>query len=480
MTQDLAVTPPHATEASRFSSYEMRGQRVVLDADLARLFGVETKRLNQQLRRNLDRFSGYAFQLGGSDLEILRLQNVTSSGGHGGRRSLPWAFTEHGVVMVATILNSDAAITAMRLVVETFVATRRRGERLPASSGLAPRLCYTVRMWSDLRAHIPNAARRAYLAAFGAVLLAFALRFVAHPVFGDNHPYSLFFPVVLLCAYALGRGPAVFAAALSAALAYWTFVEPRFAVAIRLDATAPLVLFGLTAGVAIYLITGLTSALRSLAADQGRLHAMADANAGLFRDLQRRIAHHMTLLVGVLTLQARGEPDPEVLLLLRKAGERSELIARAHRELAGSASSHVDFAAFAESLARLTCADAKQPAVRIEVSGGPLIAPTEVATSLGVALVECLAWILRHEPVGTIRVDLRSDEERLRVWIGLAGELGEAPNVRAPAAFIFQAMVEQLGAALSVRVDGLDGAGLELTVPLPGEPPVLRSEVTVH
>ncbi|WP_331086193.1 DUF4118 domain-containing protein [Phenylobacterium sp.] len=333
---------------------------------------------------------------------------------------------------------------------------------------------------SELRAHIPPDARRAYLAALGVVLLAFALRFVAHPVFGDRHPYSLFFPVVLLCAYAFGRGPAAFAAALSAVLAYWTFVEPRFGLAIRLDTTAPLILFGLTAGVAIYLITGLTSALRSLAADQGRLSAMADANAGLFRDLQRRIGHHMTLLVGVLTLQARGEPDPEVLLLLRKAGERSELIARAHRELGGSASSHVDFAAFAESLARLTSAEAKQPAVRIEVSGGPLITPTEVATSLGVALAECLAWILRHEPAGTIRVDLRPDGERLRVWIGLAGELGESPDMHAPAAFIFQAMVEQLGAALSVRVDDLDGAGLELTVPLPSESPVLKPGMTVH
>ena len=327
---------------------------------------------------------------------------------------------------------------------------------------------------------MPPAAQRAYFAAFGAVLLAFALRFAAQPVVGDRHPYSLFFPVVLLCAYAFGRGPAILAALLSAALAYWTFVEPRFDVAVRLDTTAPLVLFIVTAGVAIYLITGLTSALGSLAADQGRLHALADANAGLFRDLQARIGHHMTLLVGVLTLQARGEPDPEILLLLRKAGERSELIARAHRELAGSPSSRVDFAAFAESLARRVCAEAKEPAVRVEVSGGPLLTPTEVATSLGVALAECLAWILRHQPVGTIRVDLRSDAERVRVWISLAGELGEAPNVRAPAAFIFQAMVEQLGAALSVRADGPDGAGLELTVPLQNDPSAGLPEVTLH
>lgn len=115
---------------------------MVLDSDLARLFGVETKRLNQQLRRNLGRFAGYAFRLDAAESEALRLQNVTSNPGRGGRRHAPWVFTEHGVVMAATILNSDAAIAAMKLVVEVFVASRRGGSLAlaPVSSGLVPRL----------------------------------------------------------------------------------------------------------------------------------------------------------------------------------------------------------------------------------------------------------------------------------------------------------------------------------------------------
>lgn len=125
-----------------FQTHVVRGQRVVLDRDLAVLFGVETRRLNEQLRRNLPRFEGYAFQIEAGEAEILMSQIASSSGGWGGRRKPPWAFTEHGVVMAATILNSEAAIAAMRLVIEVFVAARRQGHALPdpGPGGLVPRL----------------------------------------------------------------------------------------------------------------------------------------------------------------------------------------------------------------------------------------------------------------------------------------------------------------------------------------------------
>lgn len=310
------------------------------------------------------------------------------------------------------------------------------------------------------------AARRGYLLAGVGVLAAYAARWFAQPVVGDYHPYSLFFPVVLVCAYVFGRGPAVFAALLAAPLAYWTFVEPRFGLAVHLAGLAPLVVFVITAGVAIYLITGLTSALHALAKDQSRLHAVADAHAGLFKDLQGRIAHHMTLLVGVLSLQARGEPDPEVLVLLRKAGERSQLIARAHREIAGTEAVKVEFAAFAASLARLTCIEAGQPEDRIEVAGEPFAVPLEVATSLGVALAECLAWILRQQPSGTTRVRLHLDDGKACLRISHAGGADGETIAVAPSAFMFQAMVEQLGAAVSLAAEGPDGPGLEILAPL--------------
>src|SRR5690349_2228075 len=78
----------------------IRGQRVLLDEDLARMYGVATKRLNEQVARNRDRFpSDFAFRLTLQEVTNLKSQFATSSLGHGGRRKLPWAFTEQGVAM---------------------------------------------------------------------------------------------------------------------------------------------------------------------------------------------------------------------------------------------------------------------------------------------------------------------------------------------------------------------------------------------
>lgn len=102
-------------------------ERVILDSDLAALYGVETKRLNEQVKRNAARFGPrYAFQLTKEEFAALRSQIATSKAGRGGRRHPPWAFTEHGVVMAATVLNSEKAIKASKLVVEVFVELRRR------------------------------------------------------------------------------------------------------------------------------------------------------------------------------------------------------------------------------------------------------------------------------------------------------------------------------------------------------------------
>ena len=107
----------------------VRGQRVLLDADLAAMYGVTTKRLNEQVRRNLDRFpSDFSFVLEDQDFAILRSQIATSSfapGSHGGRRTLPRAFTEHGVIMAATLLNSPRAIQTSVYVVRAFVKLRK-------------------------------------------------------------------------------------------------------------------------------------------------------------------------------------------------------------------------------------------------------------------------------------------------------------------------------------------------------------------
>lgn len=114
---------------------ELRGERVILDYDLAALYGVETKRLNQQVSRNTDRFGErYCFQLTKKEFDALRLQSATSKSGRGGRRYPPWAFTEHGVVMAATVLDSERAVEASKFVVDVFIEVKRRVTREPGTA----------------------------------------------------------------------------------------------------------------------------------------------------------------------------------------------------------------------------------------------------------------------------------------------------------------------------------------------------------
>jgi len=103
----------------------LRGQAVILDVHLAALYHVETRHLNQQVKRNPDRFpASFAFQLTADEWNRLRSQIVTSKG-RGGRRYLPYAFTEHGALMAANVLNSPRAIQASVSLVEAFVKLRR-------------------------------------------------------------------------------------------------------------------------------------------------------------------------------------------------------------------------------------------------------------------------------------------------------------------------------------------------------------------
>jgi ORF6N domain len=115
----------------------IRAQRVMLDFDLARVYGVTTKRLKEQFRRNIKRFpNDFAFQLTNQELANLRSQIATSSL-HGGIRYLPVAFTEHGALMLATVLNSQIAVDASVRVVRAFVLMR---EQLAAHKDLAQKL----------------------------------------------------------------------------------------------------------------------------------------------------------------------------------------------------------------------------------------------------------------------------------------------------------------------------------------------------
>jgi hypothetical protein len=103
--------------------YFIRGEKVMLDRDLAELYGVETRRLNEQVKRNIDRFpEDFMFQLTELEFENLMSQIATSS--WGGYRKLPYVFTEHGVLMLSSVLNSDLAIKINIQIMRVYTKIR--------------------------------------------------------------------------------------------------------------------------------------------------------------------------------------------------------------------------------------------------------------------------------------------------------------------------------------------------------------------
>lgn len=118
--------------------HTIRGERVILDRDLAAVYGIPTFRLNEAVKRNRDRFPvDFVFQLTADERTALTSQFAISKKGRGGRRSLPFAFTEHGVIMAANILKSRRAVQMSIFVVRAFIKMRKA---MTASKALMEKL----------------------------------------------------------------------------------------------------------------------------------------------------------------------------------------------------------------------------------------------------------------------------------------------------------------------------------------------------
>jgi hypothetical protein len=126
MAKAKASTTATTIEQIEQAIHLIRGQRVMLDTDLAKLYGVLTKRLNEQVTRNRDRFpDDFACQLTRQEVANLKSQNATSNRGHGGARKRPWAFTEQGVAMLSSVLKSPTAVRVNIEIMRAFVRLRR-------------------------------------------------------------------------------------------------------------------------------------------------------------------------------------------------------------------------------------------------------------------------------------------------------------------------------------------------------------------
>jgi phage regulator Rha-like protein len=123
MTTENAIVP---IERIQQFIYVIRGHKVILDSDLANLYGVKTRELNQTVKRNISRFpEDFMFQLIDKEAEHLRSQIVTSKKSQGGRRYLPYAFTEQGIAMLSSVLKSKRAVEVNIAIMRTFVRLRQ-------------------------------------------------------------------------------------------------------------------------------------------------------------------------------------------------------------------------------------------------------------------------------------------------------------------------------------------------------------------
>ena len=131
------IQPAPALDSIAQRIFEIRGLRVMLDSDLAALYGVETGALVRATKRNPGRFEGFTFQLSLGEFESLICQIGISNKGRGGRRSAPYAFTEHGALMLSSVLRSDRADEISRMIIQAFVWMR---QTVPAYKELADKV----------------------------------------------------------------------------------------------------------------------------------------------------------------------------------------------------------------------------------------------------------------------------------------------------------------------------------------------------
>lgn len=162
--------PPAGRALVQPTIHTVDGLNVVIDADLALLLGVSTSAFNQQVRRNLDRFPpGWMFELDEAAYARLKSQAVMANAGRGGRRTAPLVFTEHGVVMAASLMSSQRATLILQFVIEVFVSARRgelagkpiRVSDAPAATGFSQKLQVMIeKIMATLVDGDPDAALR--------------------------------------------------------------------------------------------------------------------------------------------------------------------------------------------------------------------------------------------------------------------------------------------------------------------------------
>jgi two-component sensor histidine kinase len=294
--------------------------------------------------------------------------------------------------------------------------------------------------------------------AAGAVLLRFALTSVFPPGF----PYVTFFPAILVATYYGGLRAGVVCAALCGVAAWWFFIPPVHTFKFDLSMAVALAFYVLVAGVEIFFIDGMRTALDDLEDERERYRDLAESRDLLYRELHHRVSNNLQVAGALLRLQGQGVVDARARQALSQAGERIEVIARIQRELHNRTGEPVPFRAFAEALLA-SAAAAAGARVRLTIEGGEQPLHPDQATPVTLVMLESFNNALEHgfgvAGEGEVRVTL--DQSGL-AHVLTVGNDGAGPRSGFDPATskslglrIVRAMAQQLGGKFEMaREDG--------------------------
>lgn len=296
-----------------------------------------------------------------------------------------------------------------------------------------------------------NAVARYGLAiglAAGAVLLRLALDRVLPP----GLPYVTLFPAIVIAAYYGGSRTGALCAALCGLAAWWFFIPPVNAFKFDLSVVVALAFYAFVAGVDIFFIAGMRTALDQLEGERERYRELAESRDLLYRELHHRVSNNLQVAGALLRLQGQGISDADARHALEQAGERIEIIARIQRELHNRTGEPVPFRAFAEALLA-SAAAAAGARVRLTLEGGEQPLHPDQATPVTLVMLESFNNALEHGfgdgASGEVRVVL--DQSGLTHVLTVSNDGAGPPPGFDPAKSkslglrIVRAMAQQLG-----------------------------------
>ena len=313
--------------------------------------------------------------------------------------------------------------------------------------------------WPRLESLLQESAWARYAGAAFLVLATVFVRAVLDPVFSPSAYYHLYYPAVIVVAYVLGAGPAMFAIAMACASSLVLFT-PSSPPASGWRSFLPLLSFVASSGVAVFVLSHVRGRMSALTREYNRVDALTQSQAELFRDHAERVSNHLQLISALLEAGARDRSRPDISRALAEASARTLLISRTHRALARLEGDRIDFHGFAERLAQAALDARNRPPLTVLIEG-KLDVSLEHASSLGLILLDSINVCAQKRARGVLRVTLSQNRKDDVVFFAEEGPTDVEP---ARDATLLSAIAEQMRGRLTISANS-DATTLQLAFP---------------